>query len=140
MKIIQVSRYLGLDTWILILSNYPMLGYMDSWISHFFMYPDTWINGYLDSWIPKYFNFFSIRIMDSQNCLDIQVSWYLNIRIPHSYNYLYNNLFSFFFQNNLRTETTKQQKSVVLFKGNWRNNVTIYSDPKQPVLAQLRGH
>ena len=54
---IQVSGYLGLDTWILILSNYPMFGYMDSWISQFFMYPDTWIHGYLDimdTWIIGY--------------------------------------------------------------------------------------
>ena len=54
---IQVSGYLGLDTWILILSNYPMFGYMDSWISQFFMYPDTWIHGYLDimdNWIFGY--------------------------------------------------------------------------------------
>ena len=54
---IQVSGYLGLDTWILILSNYPMFGYMDSWISQFFMYPDTWIHGYLDimdTWILGY--------------------------------------------------------------------------------------
>ena len=54
---IQVSGYLGLDTWILILSNYPMFGYMDSWISQFFMYPDTWIHGYLDImdiWILGY--------------------------------------------------------------------------------------
>merc|ERR1712051_596391 len=52
--------YLGLDTWISILSNYPMFGYMDSWISHFFMYPDTWIHGYLDimdTWILGYLNF-----------------------------------------------------------------------------------
>ena len=42
---IQVSGYLSLDTWILILSNYPMFGYMDSWISQFFVYPDTWIHG-----------------------------------------------------------------------------------------------
>ena len=54
---IQVSGYLGLDTWILILSNYPMFGYMDSWISQFFMYPDTWIHGYsdiTDIWILGY--------------------------------------------------------------------------------------
>ena len=53
----EVSGYLGLDTWILILSNYPMFGYMDSWISQFFMYPDTWIHGYLDImdiWILGY--------------------------------------------------------------------------------------
>ena len=30
---IQVSGYLGLDTWILTLSNYPMFGYLDSLIS-----------------------------------------------------------------------------------------------------------
>ena len=54
-----------------------MFGYLDSWISQFFMYPDTWIHGYLDimdTWILGYFNFFSIRIMDSQKSLDIQVS------------------------------------------------------------------
>ena len=54
---IQVSGYLDLDTWILILSNYPMFGYMDSWISQFSMYPDTWIHGYLDimdTWIIGY--------------------------------------------------------------------------------------
>ena len=54
---IQVSGYLGLDTWILILSNYPIFGYMDSWISQFLMYPDTWIHGYLDimdTWILGY--------------------------------------------------------------------------------------
>ena len=76
---IQVSGYMGLHTWILILSNYPMFGYMDSWISQFVMYPDTWIHGYLDimdTWIVGYFNFFSIWIMDSQNSLDIQVSRY----------------------------------------------------------------
>ena len=38
---------MDLDTWIMILSNYPMFGYMDSWISQFSMYPDTWIHGYL---------------------------------------------------------------------------------------------
>ena len=54
---IQVSGYMGLHTWILILSNYPMFGYMDSWISQFVMYPDTWIHGYLDimdTWIHGY--------------------------------------------------------------------------------------
>ena len=86
---IQVSGYLDLDTWILILSNYPMFGYMDSWISQFFVYPDTWIHGYLDimdimdTWILGYFNFFSFRIMDSQKSLDIQVSGYPTIRISH---------------------------------------------------------
>ena len=59
-----------------------MFGYMDSWISQFFVYPDTWIHGYLDivdimdTWILGYFNFFSFRIMDSQKSLDIQVSGY----------------------------------------------------------------
>ena len=80
-----------MDTWILILSNYPMFGYMDSWISQFFVYPDTWIHGYLDivdimdTWILGYFNFFSFRIMDSQKSLDIQVSGYPTIRISHPY-------------------------------------------------------
>ena len=54
---IQVSVYFGLDTWILSLSSYPMFGYLDSWISQFFMYPDTWIHGHLDimdNWILGY--------------------------------------------------------------------------------------
>ena len=64
---------------------------MDSWISQFFVYPDTWIHGYLDivdimdTWILGYFNFFSFRIMDSQKSLDIQVSGYPTIRISHPY-------------------------------------------------------
>ena len=50
------------------------------------MDPDTWTRGYygqLESWILRYFNFFSIRITDSQNRLDIQVFGYPSIRIPN---------------------------------------------------------
>ena len=77
---IQVSGYLGLDTWILILSNYPMFGYMDSWISQFFMYPDTWIHGYLDimdTWIFKLFQY-----LDNGQPKKLG---YPSIRIPHPY-------------------------------------------------------
>ena len=38
-------------------TTYHMFGYMDSWISQFFIYPDTWIHGYLDimdNWIFGY--------------------------------------------------------------------------------------
>ena len=86
---IQAFGYLGLDTQILILSNFPMFGYMgqlDMSILYVSGYLDTWIlgyHGYMDTWILGYFKFFNIWIMDSQNNLDIQVSGYPSIRIPH---------------------------------------------------------
>ena len=52
-------------------------------------YLNTWIlgyHGYLDTWILGYLNFFSIWITDSQKSLDIQVTGYPSIRIPHPYN------------------------------------------------------
>jgi len=65
-----------------------MFGYMDMSILYVSGYLDTWIlgnHGYLDTWILGYFNFFRIWIMDSQKSLDIQVSGYPSIRIPHPY-------------------------------------------------------
>ena len=76
---IQVSGYLGLDSWILILSKIWIRGQLDISFLYVSGYLDTWIlgyHGYLDNWILGYFKFFRIWITDSQNSLDIQVSGY----------------------------------------------------------------
>ena len=86
---IQVSGYLGLDSWILILSNYPKFGYVDSWISHFYMYPDTWIHGYLDTWISIYFGY-----------MDTWILWISIFFIIHILDILskYPDIFGYFFK------------------------------------------
>merc|ERR1712051_887754 len=82
------SKYPDTLAWILGYQYYPIIQCLDTWIVgnlifYVSRYLDTWIlgyHGYLDTWILGYFNFFSIRIMDSQKSLDIQVSGYPSIR------------------------------------------------------------
>ena len=55
------SIQVGLDTWILILSNSWIHGQLDISILYVYRYLDTWIlgyHGYLDTSILGYFNFF----------------------------------------------------------------------------------
>ena len=81
---IRILRFGYLDIDALQLSNVWIHGQLDISIRSVSGYMDTWIleyHGYLDTWIHGYFNFFSIRLMDSKNSLDIQVSGYPSILI-----------------------------------------------------------
>ena len=61
-------------------------GSMDTWISQIIKYPDVWmdISALLDSWIIGNFDFFKVYgYLTSQKYLDIYVSGYPTIQIPH---------------------------------------------------------